>query len=760
MHVPLNVSRISTIATGLALALAGTAPALAQSAGDAPSLREEILVTARKVEESLQDVPVSVTAFTEEAIRRQRIEGIADVALYTPGLVYQDLNGTLSLPVIRGLAQTNINSDNNVGMFLNGIYLSNNRTLDIGLVALERVEVIKGPQSALYGQNSFAGAINYITARPTDTFEADVEATLGTDELGEFKGSISGPLSDSVSGQLSVAYREFDGTFRNANPESSDNLQGYESAGISGALEFAPNDSFMARLFGYYVDLENELTAQYLVPNNCGSSAFGSATHYCGELPTNGTFALNDDGTFGRQAENTIFSLDIDWEFAENWWLRSITAQVESESASYFDFDYTSSGVPFVARDVVSGETSTVLINTYLGQGQTEVEDFSQELRIEYTSDSDRSDASLGAVDTSPLGPTQVLTSPLGFLFGTDDPTGSPIDSNQSEETVETTALFGRVAWQATEQLSLSAELRWAEEEKTINRILNFTFPVLVNAQQDADFDAVTPRITVDYQLNDDILLYGVYAKGARSGGFNARSTIPSEDFYDQEENDTYEIGIKSQWLDQRLTLNAAVYRIDWTDLQIASQSEDPNNIFAIIRNTGEAESTGFELEGSFLVSENLLIGGTYGYSDPEFSSGSVDLGLTGRCGVDASICPNGTDVSGQQLARTVKNMWSAYIAANGRVNGDWNWFGRADVAYVQQPVDRLCGWRGGQGGKRGAGRLRGVGRFGGGIGFPAQQRVDRFSKMIPVDPESRRFFQSSAFPRSHARGMFLGNII
>lgn len=691
---PANFGGGVIIGSAIALAVAAAVPAEAQDVETTSSLLEEVVVTARKVEESLQSVPVAVTAFTQEAIRRQRIEGIADVALYTPGLVYQDINGTLSLPVIRGLAQTNISSDNNVGMFLNGIYLSNNRTLDVGLVNLERVEVIKGPQSALYGQNSFAGAINYITNKPTESFDGDVEGTVGSDELYEFKGSVSGPFSETVAGQLSVAYRSFDGTFANQNPSSSDNLQGYDSKGISGTLDFTPNDSLLLRLFGYYVDLENDLPAQYLVPNNCGASAFGSSTHFCGELPTDGTFDLNDSGTFGRDASNTIFSLDVDWEFAPNWWLRSITAQADSESASYLDFDYTSGGVPFPAVDTETGESGVVLLNAYLGQGQTDVSDFSQELRIEYQGDrfeamfggyyydSDRYDGSIGAVDTSPLGPTQTSPSFLVALFGTNDPTGAPIDSNQTEETAETKAIFGRVGWQATDRLDLSAELRWAEEDKTINRIINFTRPVTVNAQQEASFDSLTPRITADYQLTDDVLLYGVYAKGVRSGGFNARSTIPAEDFYDEEENDTVELGIKSQWLDQRLTLNAAIYRIDWTDLQIASQSQDPDNIFVIIRNTGEAESSGFELEGSFLVNDHLLVGGTYAYSDPQFEDGAIDLGLIGRCGVDASICPNGTDVGGRQLGRTVKNMWSAYVAANGRLSERWNWFGRADIAY------------------------------------------------------------------------------
>lgn len=703
MQDSLNVCRISWAATALLLVTGATLPADAQDRSNSSSGLEEIIVTARKVEESLQTVPVSVTAFTAEAIRRQRIEGIADLALYTPGLVYQDINGTLSLPVIRGLAQTNIASDNNVGMFLNGVYLSNNRTLDIGLVDLERIEVIKGPQSALYGQNSFAGAINYVTRRPTDTFSASLEGSLGADELAEFSASASGPISETLSGSVSLAYREFDGTFDNQNPNTDDKLQGYQSTGISGTLEFAPNDRFAARLFGYHVDLENELTAQYLVPNNCGVSAFGTPTFFCGEIPTNGTFDLNTDGTFGRDAKNTIVSLDLDYEISPSWMVRSITALVESESASYFDFDYTSAGVPFGTIDLLSGESGSVLTNTFLGQGFSDFSDTSQELRLEYSNDrldamvglyyfdSDRENGSFGAVDTGPLGPNQAFSSFIAFLFGTDNPTGAPIASNATEQNVRTTAAFGRVGYQATDKLRLSAELRWAEDRLEINRIINFTRPVTNNARQSDTFDSVTPRITADYQLSDDVLVYGVYAEGVRSGGFNANATIDSEQSYDQEENQTWEVGVKSQWLDRRLTLNGALYQIDWENMQINSRSVDPDNIFAVVRNTGAATSKGIELEASLLVNDHLLIGGTYAYNDPEFDAGAVDLGLGGLCGVDNSICPNGTSIGGQQLGRTVKTSYSAYVQANGELTSAWNWFARADFAYKdRQPATAI----------------------------------------------------------------------
>lgn len=706
-NLPTLASCASAGAAGLMLALAFNLPAHAQEETGVRAVLDEVIVTARKREESLQSVPVALTAFTDEAIRRQRIEGIADLALFTPGLVYQDINATLSIPVIRGLAQTTFTNDNNVGMFLNGIYLANNRTLDIGLVQLERIEVIKGPQSALYGQNSFAGAINYITRAPTEDFEAEVGGSVGTDELYELSGSVGGPLTDTLSGTFSAGWKEFDGTFENDNPATRDNLQGYESKGVTGALEFAPTDQFTARLFGYHVDLQNDLPAQYLVANNCGVSAFGTATFFCGNLPADGRFDLTTEGTYGRDAQNTIVALDLDYEFVPGWSVRSITARVRSESSSYLDFDFTSAGVPFAARDTVTNAVTQVLANTYLGQGLSEFTDISQELRIEFVGDrfeamlggyyydSERSDASIAGVDTRPLSPTQVYVAGIANLFGTADPGGSPVPSNAATEDVRTIAVFGRLGYQATDKLRLSAELRWAEDEKQINRIRNFGAPVVNNANQEETFDFITPRLTVDYQLTDDVLLYGVYAEGTRTGGFNASASrnpgFESEQSFDPEENKTYEIGAKTQWLDRRLTANLALFRVDWDDAQLNSRSLDPVNIFSVIRNTGSVRSEGFELEASLLVTDNVLVGATYGYADPKYRDGSVDVGLASSCGVGPSICPNGTNIGGQQLGRTSKNQFSVYAQLDGQLTADWSWFLRSDVAYRdEQPTNAI----------------------------------------------------------------------
>jgi iron complex outermembrane receptor protein len=702
---------------------------------------DEIVVTARKREESLQEVPISITAFTSEQIERQRIESIADIAQFTPGLVYQDINANLSIPVIRGLAQTNIlGADNNVAMFLNGIYLSNNRTLDVGMIDLERVEVIKGPQSALYGQNSFAGAINYVTRRPGDALEAEFAVTSGSDELREARAAISGPIGATLSGRLSASWKEFDGTFEN-RADPGDNLQGYDTKGVSGDLAFSPTDRFEARLFGYWVEADSENPAQYLVANNCGRSAgappFGGLpTYFCGALPANGVFDISPNGPFGREAENRIASLDLTFQLAEAWTLKSITALVETESSSYLDFDFTSAGVPFPARNIATqAPTRLVLANTFLGQGRTEYEDLSQELRLEFAGerldftvgayyyDSDRRDTSFGAIDASVLAATEEFSVAFFRTFASRDPIGRPVLSNWSEDDVRTQALFGLVGFDLLENLRVTAELRWAEDKKQIARFFSQGAPVqnpppnalAIQPFQEETFDYVTPRVTVDWQLGDAFLLYGSYAEGARTGGFNARATRADEGTFDPEENRTYEIGAKTQWLDRRLTFNTALYYVDWKDLQINSRSVDPANIFGIVRNTGNALSRGVEVELRVAPTDSFQAGIGYAYTDPRFKAGAQDIGLTSLCGVDQSICrgnafppnpnfnpalpPGPTNpptlqtvfVGGNQLGRTINHQYNAFAQYQAPLGGDWQWYVRGDWALVgKQPMSAI----------------------------------------------------------------------
>lgn len=658
---------------------------------------EEVVVTARKREESLQSIPVSVTAFSMQQIERIGIQDLTDVSQFTPGLTFQSISGTLALPVIRGLAQTNIvGAENNVSSFLNGIYLSNNRALDVDLLDLERIEVIKGPQSALYGRNSFAGAISYVTARPTEEFEAYVQGSVGGDELWETKISASGPIVPGrLAGRLSAMVNNFDGTFE--NEVSSDNLQGWDGFGIYGMLEAKISDKLNADVFVYHADQDNEHPAQAFIPSNCGVSAFNTPTNLCGTIDAPDTFSISPDA-FGLKSKNTIVGLTLNWQLSDQWGITSVTGYARSESSSLLDNDGSGVGVPYFTN------LGPAISNAYLGQGETLVKDWSQELRLVFTGDrasgsiggyyytSDRSNSSLGGIDTRPFAPGQAL---LGFAapFGVDDPVNNPVGPiNLNEDEVDTIAVFAEGSYRFTDALELSAEVRYTDEDKKTDRILNFLFPGI--GPDEANFSFVTFRFIGNYQLTDSAMLYASIASGARSGGFNANATAaaPNEASYDEEKNLTYEIGAKTQWFDNRLTANLSLFWVDWSDLQINSRSADPNNIFSVVRNSGDATSKGLELELSARITDYLSAGFGYAYNEPTFDEGAVDLGLTTLCGVDTSICSfnaNGEpDVGGNQLGRTSKHQLNFNVEVAAPLVGSWSWYARTDVAWQsRQPV-------------------------------------------------------------------------
>jgi iron complex outermembrane receptor protein len=214
---------------------AGTVPmAVAQQDGSDAIGLEEVVVTARKRTEALIEVPVAVSVLTSEDIQQRGIQNLQDVALFTPGLSYFDaIQNQLGTPVIRGLSQTNLNSpDRNVAVFYGGVYLSNLNATNLEILDVERIEVVKGPQSALYGRNAFNGAINYVPAAPTKEFKSTVTGTIGTDERYEAKLMVAGPISETFSGRIAVSYNSFDGTWENAG-DPSDNIGGFKTKNVS-----------------------------------------------------------------------------------------------------------------------------------------------------------------------------------------------------------------------------------------------------------------------------------------------------------------------------------------------------------------------------------------------------------------------------------------------------------------------------------------------------------------------------------------------
>jgi iron complex outermembrane receptor protein len=231
----LKLSSASAVALLTAVAFTATEAAAQQ-------LRiEEIIVTSRKQEESILDVPLAITAFSAAQIEAAGINDLGDIANFTPGLTFSNLLGEfLPTPVIRGVAPTDVFGENNAAVFVDGVYIAGREGLNFSQLDVERIEVIKGPQSAVYGRSSFSGAINIITARPGDEFAGKAELTFGNDGQIKAMGSVSGPVVAGKLGvRLAAIYDSFDGSYENQNP-TGPNIGGVV-IGADGATKRAVN---------------------------------------------------------------------------------------------------------------------------------------------------------------------------------------------------------------------------------------------------------------------------------------------------------------------------------------------------------------------------------------------------------------------------------------------------------------------------------------------------------------------------------------
>jgi iron complex outermembrane receptor protein len=255
--------------------------ALAQNSAKAPADEsvglDEVVVTARKTEERLVDVPLAITAFSSEAIEQKGIANLDDIAAATPGLTFSDVQaGFLPVPVIRGFAPIDVRGENNAAIFVDGVFVSGKEGLNFSQLDLERIEVIKGPQAALYGRNSFSGALNYVTAKPSDTFKGKAELQFGTNNKVLAAASVSGPLIEGVlKGRVALSYDNFDGSYNNQFSGiggASSKIGGYTYETFQGSLLWTPTDTF-----------EGELSA-YISNDIVGNSAISPVAANCENL--------------------------------------------------------------------------------------------------------------------------------------------------------------------------------------------------------------------------------------------------------------------------------------------------------------------------------------------------------------------------------------------------------------------------------------------------------------------------------------------
>ena len=679
--------------------------AMAQESGASA----EIVVTARKREERLQDVPLAITAFSSEQMRDRQVRDVADIAALTPGLNFENYGGGSGTPVIRGASQQRITDlDQNVSTFFDGIFLPRQYAINPGVIGLERVEVVKGPQSALYGRNAFSGAINYVPRTPGNEWRGSLELTAGLYERFDVIAEVGGPIiKDKLFIHVGFGHSSFDGDQINGHPNAGVNISpgspgrlgGWNNKSYEGRVIFTPTDTLRFDFGVYHFDIFAETVAGIqrkrsdgpaIGATNCGAIKGGNPALFCGELPfrfqplpggAQPSVANRDPRGIGLDSENTILVGRASWAPSDDVKLTYEYGRVESDAVAggSSDTDPVLGSVNFLNPAAPRG-------NQFQVSPVGNVAYWSHEVRLEY-SPVKGLDLLIGGItstvndfDRFPLaaGLTPLLdTAP----YNVDGP--GFIVLTRAQSLVETKAVFGRINWQVTDRLRLGAEARYQSEDKAVTSGPT-TFNPAVSTLR-GNWKQFTPRFTVDYKVSDSNLLYATIANGQKAGGFNGGAILADERRFDSDSNWTYEIGTKNSFLDGALTLNAALFYIDWSNRQVSITAGGAAVGIvgpAIIGNAGPSSVKGFEIDTVWTVVKGLNLRAAFSFNDAKYDDGVIDTRQRDFGNCDNIVCATNGDIGGNQLERQSRVQGLLGAEFNVPVSADYAVFGSFDASY------------------------------------------------------------------------------
>ncbi|OYY90905.1 MAG: hypothetical protein B7Y45_05655 [Sphingomonas sp. 28-66-16] len=676
-----------------------TPPTTAAEAPAGQTGLEEIVVTARKVEESLQTAPVSVSVLSEAKIRTLGLNSIDDFAKQATGISFSQAFGRSSdRPVVRGasnvLANVQFGVESGAAYFVDGIYYQGD-IQGFDPESLQRVEVIKGPQSALYGRNTYAGAINFITKDPTEKLTVSGRSSVAQYNEYTISASVSGQIIPGLLGfRIGGRHYEYGGQYINQLTGRKVGSERTES--IYALLNFTPSDDLKIRLRGQYQHNRDGPLALFLqgaAANNCQpgfrsaqyrtvSSALpyipnllGPSTnnnqYFCGTIqPQPNGVRLNTDpiaitipgytgqppsfrtapitGVFdgtafdGIQNDQYYGTAIIDWDIAGSGFVFSSLSGYRANNNLFgTDSDHSDSFFFFNTNPAIGGSAPNPLVTeaAFANTTRNDGYDFSQEVRI-----------------ASPQRwPVRGLIGGYYFKQKTDgkdlsfanpivgDPLGGP---GSSRNELENMAVFGLLTVDITKRLSITGEVRYAEETR---KSLDFSSaPIFcagyagqtnvfgtftaANCRPENKDTGTTPRVTINYSTPGGLLFYGIYAQGRKPSGFNGTAGVTAttqtgQNFvnYLAEKSEGFELGTKFGLLNNRVRVSASVYTTKLTDVQLTTAIPNPNGtgaITSIVTNQGNARTTGFELEVQAAPTDRLNLGFGVSYVDARFTSG------------------------------------------------------------------------------------------------------------------------------------------
>lgn len=676
-----------------ALVLAPPPAALAAAQGQAAH-RDEIVVTARKREESILEIPVAVTAFRAENIEALGLIDLTDLARFTPGLALNSALGRQPAsyrPVFRGVTTvrngvTNANAGNT---FVDGVYVGA-ALLTTELEGLERVEIMRGPQSAQFGRNTYVGAVNYVTRAPSRELTGRLSATAAQHDTLNLSGWLSGPLgSEQLRFALGAGHREYGGEWTNLRDGSD--VGGEESDEVTAKLVFEPDADLDVTLKLGWQGVDDEHFAMYLQPstlNNCcerSADAPRAREYFVGKVQAVDEVRLYTDllernGGAGTELDRLLASLAVDWRLGAVM-LTSVTGIIDDEYSLGFDTSYAGYD-PSVPPTYVCGAPlppGSQPPGSFLNHERKDFDDLSQELRL----------------TTDAIGAWRFTAGAYFYRGETDvtarnriDPcTGTATAIDRDRDEVKNRALFGAVTWDFAERWTAGLELRWAEDDVTVTRLPVGEPGVAYRAEE----DALTPRLTLSWQPFDTTTVYVNLSRGTKPPDFNTRVPArpdgsPDESYrtVDEESAWNYEVGVKASLLDRRLDIALAGYRLDVEDQQLTELVElATGGTASIITNAGRTQVWGIEAELAANPTEEITVRATYTWTDSEFeewvSQEQADL-----FGSDGSFAENQRlgDVSGHESPRVPEHMASLIVRYDRPISSQLDWYGSADWSY------------------------------------------------------------------------------
>ncbi len=584
---------------------------------------EEIIVTATRRAESLQDVPMSINAFGSDRIKESGVNSLQDIQFLAAGLHVNNGNGSMRV-TIRGIGSSQLGpgAESGAAVHRDGIYLASFQDLGMSMYDVERIEVLRGPQGTLYGRNATGGAVNIISKSPTSEFEGGGEVTFGNYNLVETEGYVSGPLmGDKLLARIAFKTRDHEGF--TPNIFDGDALDDGDFSGVRAKLGYEPSGAFHA-----------ELTADYSTDSSTQRGVFARLrpdTPLTGEtmgaaLPSGRAVNLNDSNI--NEKESWGLTGKAEWGVGSVT-VSSLTGFRKFHWLESFDSDAS----PFSMLGIDKERRTN--------------KQFSQEITV----------SSSGESNFQWVGGAYYFHSSEFQYLDLVIPTVSFVLPVGVDTQGDAYAVFGEGSYDLSDRLSLTLAARYSFEEKSIDQFVG------ANSEQLEDsWKAFTPKAALSYVVSDELTFYATVGKGFKAGGFNG-NTLQGQ-AYDPEEVVNYEAGLKASLFDRRVNANLSAFYMDYTNLQVLSFGIGPSGIYQnLVSNAATAVIQGMEVEVQAYLSDALSFDGNFSFLDATYNNWPNAVDQL-RDGADF-------DVSGNQLSNAPK--WAANIGLNYMLPvGDW----------------------------------------------------------------------------------------